>query len=193
MAACIEYNENKAYSAAGKANIFNSFFQSVFNKFSPDDALDPNAVPVTDSVISDLSCSPGDVTSVLRQLDPTKACGPDGISSRILKNCAHELAPSLTKLFNHSLTLGSLPSDWKQANVVPIFNGNQTLADNYRPVSLTSIVVTHNHIMAFLQELKLLSDNQHRFLPSRSCLTQLLQLVHNWFSALDSGTVDAFF
>lgn len=133
MAACIEYNENKAYLAAGKANIFNSFFQSVFNKFSPADAPDPNAVPVTDSVISDLSCSPDDVASVLRQLDPTKACGPDGISSRILKNCAHELAPSLTKRFNHSLTLGSLPSDWKQANVVPNQNWQSNLSRQLSP------------------------------------------------------------
>ena len=36
--------------------------------------------------------------------------------------------------------------------------------------------------------------NQHGFRPSRSCVTQLLQLVHEWFQALDKlGSVDAVF
>ena len=38
------------------------------------------------------------------------------------------------------------------------------------------------------------SDNQHGFRPSRSCVTQQLQLVHEWFQALDKlGSVDAVF
>ena len=67
-----------------------------------------------------------------------------------------ELAPSLTRLFNYSLSRGTLPIDWKTANVVPVFkSGEQTAIDNYRPVSLTSVVVKslerliHNQIMIF--------------------------------------------
>ena len=54
---------------------------------------------------------------------------------------------------------------------------------NYRPVSLTSVVVKslerliHNHIMSFLSDNRLLCDNQHGFRPLRTCVTQLLQLV----------------
>ena len=76
----------------------------------------------------------------------------------------------------------------------------QTAVDNYRPVSLTSMVVKslerliHNHIMSFLYDNKLLCDNQHGFRPLRSCETQLLQLVHEWLSILDErGSVDAVF
>ena len=45
---------------------------------------------------------------------------------------------------------------------------------NYRPVSLTSVVVKslerliQNHIMSFLSDNKLLCDNQHGFRPLRS-------------------------
>ena len=111
------------------------------------------------------------------------------------------VAPSLTRLFNYSLCRGTLPIDWKTANVVPIFNlGKQTAIDNYRPVSLTSVVVKslerliHNHKMSFLFDNKLLCDNQHGFRPLRSCVTQLLQLVDEWLSILEErGSVDAIF
>ena len=102
-----------------------------------------------------------------------------------------------------SLSRGTLPIDWKTANVVPIFkSGEQTAVDNYRPFSLTSVVVKscclerliHNHILSFLSDNKLLCDNQHGFRPLRSSVTQLLQLVHDRLSILDGrGSVDAIF
>ena len=42
---------------------------------------------------------------------------PDGVSPRLLKEFHMELAPSLMRLFNHSLSRGTLPIDWKMANV----------------------------------------------------------------------------
>ena len=53
-----------------------------------------------------------------------------------------ELALPLTIFFNFTLSRGNIPTDWKVANVVPIFkSGKNNLADNYRPISLTSVVV----------------------------------------------------
>ena len=155
----------------------------------------------TDSTIGDLVCSVADVMEVLGAIDVNKASGPDAISPKILKECAAELSPSLTQLFNFSLTSGRLPSVWKTANVVPIHkSGERTLADNYRPISLTSTLVKsleriiHKHIMNFFKTYRLLSDNQHGFREARSCVTQLLQLIHSWFSTLEKyGSVDAIF
>ena len=103
------------------------------------------------------------MAKVLKSLNIRKACAPDGVSPRLLKECHMELTPSLTRLFNYSLSRGTLPVDWKTANVVPVFkSGEQTEIDNYRPVSLTSMVVKslerliHNHIMSFLADNKLL-------------------------------------
>ena len=112
-----------------------------------------------------------------------------------------ELALPLTIFFNFTLSRGNIPTDWKVANVVPIFkSGKNNLADNYRPISLTSVVVKtlerliHKHIMKYLIDFQLLNDNQHGFRPSRSCVTQLLQLVHEWLQALDKlGSIDAVF
>ena len=96
---------------------------------------------------------------------------------------------------------GKLPSVWKSANVVPIHkSGERTLAENYRPVSLTSILVksleriVHKHVVKFLTHHRLLSESQHGFREARSCVTQLLQLLHSWYSSLEKGdSVDVFF
>jgi hypothetical protein len=78
---------------------------------------------------------------LLNKLDPSKATGPGEISSRILKQYAHEFAPLLTTIFNTSLSRGEVPTDWRQANVIPIFTKREKyLASNYRPVSLTCIL-----------------------------------------------------
>jgi hypothetical protein len=41
---------------------------------------------------------------LLKNLDPSKATGPDQIPTRILKQFAAEFAPHLTTIFNTSIT-----------------------------------------------------------------------------------------
>jgi hypothetical protein len=48
---------------------------------------------------------------LLKNLDPTKATGPDQIPARILKQFAAEFAPHLTTIFNISITKGEVPTD----------------------------------------------------------------------------------
>ena len=200
VASCIEYEGQRAYTPLDKANLFNSFFHSVYIKASEaSNFQNPNQL--TEHVIGDLSCSVEEVTKLLQSIDVNKASGPDNIPPRVLKECAMELALPLTIFFNFTLSRGNIPTDWKVANVVPIFkSGKNNLADNYRPISLTSVVVKtlerliHKHIMKYLIDFQLLNDNQHGFRPSRSCVTQLLQLVHEWLQALDKlGSIDAVF
>ena len=52
------------------------------------------------------------VKKLLLNLDPNKACGPDGISPRLLKIVAEEVTPALTLLFRNSYQTGTLPLDW---------------------------------------------------------------------------------
>ena len=64
---------------------------------------------------------------------------------------------------------------------------------NYRPVSLTSLVVkimeriVASKIRTFLAECGSLSPLQHWFIPRHSCLTQLLETIHQWAATLDKG------
>jgi hypothetical protein len=61
------------------------------------------------------------VEKLLKNIDASKATGPDEISARILKEFAPELSPLLTNIFNKSIQEGEVPKDWRQANVIPVF------------------------------------------------------------------------
>ena len=96
-------------------------------------------------------------------------------------------------VFNISLTSGTVPDDWKLANIVPLYKGgNRSMVKNYRPFSLTSLSwKILNHILAgymwqYIEINQLLNDNQHGFRNYFSSTTQLLHVVHNAARALDN-------
>ena len=81
------------------------------------------------------------VLRTLLKLETTNTTGPDGIPSLLLKETAVQIAPSLAHLFNMSLSCGEIPDEWKIANIVPVFKeGTKSYVENYRPISLLSIV-----------------------------------------------------
>ena len=64
-----------------------------------------------------------------------KSPGVDDMSPRLLKEIVDEIAHPVAILFNQSLEDGSVPLDWKTANVMPIFKkGSRNQTVNYRPV-----------------------------------------------------------
>ena len=80
------------------------------------------------------------VLNLLNNLNPHKACGPDNINSRVMKDLKDQVAPILTKIYTKSIETGTIPKDWKHANVAPAFKkGERYKAENYRPISLTYI------------------------------------------------------
>ena len=120
----------------------------------------------------------------LNDLNPNKAPGPDGIHARILKVCAVNLAHPLSVMFNLSYRSGCIPSDWKDANAVPVFKkGSKCKAENYRPISLTCIIMkvfekivkqelwVHTH--------PFIDHRQHGFVGSKSCASNLLEFCDN--------------
>ena len=143
--------------------------------------------------LESISVSTEEVYSyLLSNLSTDKATGPDEISAKLLKECSNEIAPSMTALFNKSLSLGKVPQEWKEANVVPIpKKGNIHEVSNYRPISLLSLVskfleqVVNIHVSEFVQSSP--NNLQHGFRKRRSCITQLLGVFHDVGKALDSG------
>ena len=176
------------------ATILNDFFHSVF--ITEDISSLPN--PISMFKKSDYEklrideISEDDIMKYLRNLDPNKSTGADKISSRLLRECQNEIRLPLKMLFNRSLREGTVPSNWKCANVTPIFKkGNKSEAGNYRPISLTSVVIKiferilRDKITAFLDKYKLILDTQHGFRNNRSCLTNLLEFFNYIFSNYD--------
>ena len=112
----------------------------------------------------------------------------------MLKECSSEISPMLALIYNESLAQGTVPDDWRQANVAPVFKkGEKYNAANYRPVLLTCICCkTLEHIIVsninkHLAFESILADCQHGFLSQRSCETQLVQFYHDMVSNLDGA------
>ena len=68
-----------------------------------------------------VQCLVDGVANLLHNLNPHKATGPDGIPAYFLKECSIETAPILTLIFQCSIQQGSMPDEWKTANIIPIF------------------------------------------------------------------------
>ena len=119
--------------------------------------------------------TPAMIVTKIKKLKDNKSPGIDGITPKLLKEIAEEISVPLAIMFNLSLHEGTVPHEWKHANVVPIFKkGSRCKAENYKPVSLTSVVCKRDHMLDFLEKHNLLKDTQHGFLKGRSCLTNLL-------------------
>lgn len=59
---------------------------------------------------------------------------------RVLKEAASAIAPYLCSIFQQSIGTGSVPADWKHANIIAVHKKvSRTEAQNYRPVSLTYV------------------------------------------------------
>ena len=132
-------------SLAEKVKAFHSYFLSAFTNEDARNVefLRSELVPGRSTeYIEDMLFSEDEVFKALSLVDPSKACGPDCIPGRLLKEGAPWLFKPLAALFNQSLKSGQLPSDWTSANVTPVHKkGSKHDPKNYRPVSLTSIVL----------------------------------------------------
>ena len=134
------------------------------------------------------------VLKFLLKLNLAKACGPDLIPARILKELANEIAPYLIIIFQKGLDTEQVPEDWRMANVTAIFKkGEKYRPSIYRPVSLTCIcckiqdhIITSN-VLKHVDEHHILTDCQHEFMARRSCETQLhaLTLAEELVAGLD--------
>ncbi|KAJ8042793.1 RNA-directed DNA polymerase from mobile element jockey [Holothuria leucospilota] len=172
-----------------KANILNEQFKKVFTR--ENDILPPvdsNTIPT----MPDIEVSLEGVVKLLKELNPNKASGPDGIPAHILKLAAEEVAPALCSIFQKSLDTGVLPSSWLCANISPVFKkGDRSLASNYRPVSLTSICckvlehIIHSQIMGHFDNYSVITNRQHGFRQRHSCESQLILTTNDLVQSLD--------
>ena len=96
----------------------------------------------TNLKLHNISVTPKMVKKVIMNLDLSKASGPDCIPVVVLKNCEPELSYILAELFNKCLKECCFPDCWNVSSVVPVFKnvGERSIAKNYCPVSLLSVV-----------------------------------------------------
>ncbi len=111
------------------ANAFNTYFTTIGDSVAselPNSDIDPiSYINPTNSSFSITEINVEIVIEILKSVNPNKATGPDNIPGRILTIAAEILSPSLTAIFNRSLSMGIYPDDWKMARVLPIHKSEE--------------------------------------------------------------------
>jgi ribonuclease P/MRP protein subunit RPP40 len=179
------------------ACLLNTYFGTVFTV--EDRTTIPDPIPLfqgsaEETGLVDVKINHDMVEKKLQQLKIDKCPGLDGIHPKMLFELRKEISIPLAELFNHSLVSGEVPSDWRDAGVTPLFKkGKKSDIQNYRPVSLTSLVckimesIIKDDIVEHLEKYKLIRDSQHGFMKGRSCLTNLLEFLEEVTVNLDEG------
>ena len=175
------------------ATLLNRCFGEVFTREDRANIPDPAAMDLG-SVLDNIHISVAAVRRKIKGLRAESAAGPDGLGPRILKELQEGLAPVLAHVFRRSLAEGTVPADWKKANVTPIFKkGSKGDPGNYRPVSLTSVAcklmesILRDAVTDHLDRNRLIRRSQHGFTKGRSCATNLLEFLEKVTLAADEG------
>ena len=107
----------------------------------------------------------------LSQLKVSKSPGPDNLQRQIISEMKNTISTPLAKIFSTSLDTRKLPLEWKCANITAIYKkSGKEIPENYRPISLTSIVdkimesIIRNMRINHMKSNKLYSARQYGFM-----------------------------
>ena len=175
-------------SPLDQAELFNNFFYKQFSSASNYDL----SVDYSNPENFKIDFSESRIKSILNAINASKAMGPDKIHGRILKHCSQSLSKPLSILFQKSYNSGIIPHEWKGALVVPVHKkGPKANIENYRPISLTSIImkvmerIVRDELMIKCSHL--IDPRQHGFLKDKSCTTQLIDFCDSLALSLNSN------
>lgn len=125
-----------------------------------------------------------EVQDVIKNLKNTNSSGLDEIKTKVIKICSKHLLSSLTRIINKSFSDGSFPDVLKTSKVLPFFkNGSRKDKNNYRPISLISVlskifeVIFKIRLMKYLKENSILCKEQYGFRPNSNTQIALYDLI----------------
>lgn len=102
----------------------------------------------------------------------------------MLKYTADSIADPLHKLFNLSISTGTLPSDWKLGRITPIPKGaNNSLSSGYRLIFVLPVVskLIERHVKTIVEDFlninAPISTREWGFMTNRSTISALIKVV----------------
>ena len=168
----------------------NNFFKSVASHIEP---LSHNHPFLTQEceVPDHYLVSIEDMEKRLSSLKVHKSTGPDDVPAWVLRDFAHCLAGPLASIANDSIREGSLPSEWKTANTIPLpkVQPPKSIQTDLRPISITPVAAK---TMEYFP-VKLISEaivdkidcDQYGGVKNSSTALALHKIVHCIASAMD--------
>ena len=90
-----------------------------------------------------------EIRQTIISVKTNKSAGYDSIQNEMLKSGIDIIVPFLKHVFQYIFDNGIFPSDWSKSIIVPIHKkGDVDDCNNYRPISLTSLVSKiYSHIL----------------------------------------------
>ena len=179
---------NLITSDTEKANLLNSYFQSVFTK---DNTILPDFPsrfpPNQPEVLDDIIITPAIILKILQKLKTNSAAGPDRLPPIFYKNTSQLISYPLAILYRTFVDLHHLPTEWKHSIIIPKFKkGQHSDPSNYRPIALTCTCckilesIISSQLTDFLLSHNLINKQQHGFIKRHSVSTNLLDSLNDW-------------
>ena len=190
----LKFNNDTSFSNVSKANTLNTYFRNKTVLPNYDEEVKEPIIHKTNHHLSDITVTDELIKKYINQLDTSKANGPDNISNHLLKISGESIIPSLNILFKKIFTTGTFPNSWKLAHVTPIFkDGDPSLPNNYRPISLLSNLsklfekLLYDQMYTYFTRNNLLSKHQSGFRSGDGTINRLAQFVHTCKKQISDG------
>ena len=141
------------------AEDLNGYFSSVFTEedISSLPVVDAKFLEAKSEYLGQLVVTPKMVAEKIKAMKDNKSTEVDGIPPKLLMETVEQISIPLARVFNLSLKEGFVPFEWTEANIISLFKkGSINKSDNYRPVSLTSVIckllerLIKDHMLDFL-------------------------------------------
>ena len=129
-----------AFSNKQKAEAFADFYENNMTVSEPN-RLPPKIPRVTENTFSRFYVEKHTLLKHLKELNVSKATGPDNISPRILKECASAVAEPISIILNQCILNGQWPKAWKSSFIVPVHK--KRVCFRYQELS-SRITAIHN-------------------------------------------------
>ena len=128
---------------------------------------------------------------ILREVNPSKATGPDDLPGRILKECAAELAEPVVRVARRIFHESKWPETWRTHWIHPLFKkGSPSSPLKYRGVHLTPILskcverILAIVLVQFFEAAGLYGDSQWAFRKGVGCRDLVGMLTCKWLLGL---------
>ncbi|GFO14596.1 RNA-directed DNA polymerase from mobile element jockey [Plakobranchus ocellatus] len=178
-----------------EADAFNKHFSKV-NSVPWDPVADPRMRrlrkilerrPIANNRTFEVEFTVNELDIALRKDKPGKAPGLDGVTQDMLTHLGPRAKGTLLNLFNRTWTSGELPRAWRTAVLVPILKKGKcaTAAENYCPISLTSMIsktmerMVNARLYHYLEQNACLDESHSEFRRHRTTVDQLVRFTQS--------------
>ena len=105
------------------------------------DEIPNNNIPTCTPTFTLTETTPVTMSNILSELSPSKSCGLEGLTVRLLKDVGDPMVLPLMHVFNPSITQNNFRTERKTECITPLYKeGDRRDPSNDQPISLLSIV-----------------------------------------------------